>query len=155
MTISNFEKIINETKKKTLEWLAIKQRLIEKGYDKNDFKIKIGYWYYYDLRPCDENISNKYERYPIYLNVCEDYHNSFRLDTDKKYNSARSIFELVIYKEEWYDSMYFVWDTDSLETYKYLLFKNRKEFEETDANAPYFDSEFDSMCWEEEMLFRG
>lgn len=146
MTISNFEKIMNETKRKTLEWLAIKRRLSEKGYNKNDFKIKIGYCHY----DADEG-------YPLYLNVAEDYYNSFRLDTDKKYNSARSIFELIIYKEEWYDTMYFSWDNEALETYKYLFFKNKDEFKEEYGSGAtdFYDSEFDLMCWEEEMLFRG
>lgn len=141
---SNFEANMKEAKRKTLEWLAIKTRLLEKGYDKDDFKIKIGYCHY-----CDG------EGYPIYLNVCEDYHNSFRLDKNKGWNSARSIFELVIYKDEWYDTMWFDWDNEALETYKYLFFLNKKDFEETNAQAIYFDSEFDLMCWEEEELFRG
>lgn len=141
---SNFELLIEESKRKTLEWLAIKTRLIEKGYDKDDFKIKIGYCYYdYD------------ERYPLYLNVCEDYYNSFRLDIDKRFNAARSIFELIIYKEEWYDTMYFTWDNEALETYKYLFFLDKKEFKDTNAEAIYFDSEFDYMCCEEEQCFRG
>lgn len=146
MTISNFEKIMNETKRKTLEWLAIKRRLSEKGYNKDDFKIKIGYCHY----DADEG-------YPLYLNVAEDYYNSFRLDTDKKYNSARSIFELIIYKEEWYDTMYFSWDNEALETYQYLFFKNKDEFKEEYGSGAtdFYDSEFDLMCWEEEILFRG
>lgn len=144
MAQSNFEEIMMEAKQKTLEWLAIKHRLIDKGYDKNNLKIKIGYWYEWS----DEG-------YPIYLNVCENYHSSFRLDTNPRYNSARSIFELIIYKEESYNSMFFEWDTDLLNTYKYLFFQDKEEFEETNAYSTYYDSEFDLMCFEEEKNFRG
>lgn len=149
----NFMLIMKDSKRKTLEWLAIKHRLIEKGYNKNDLKIQIGWCYYYNTG--DPAISNPYERYPIYLNVCEPYHSSFRFSTDKKYNAARSIFELIIYKEEWYDSMYFKWDTDALDTYKSLFFKNHEEFAKENALADEYDSEFEYMCWEEEKEFRG
>lgn len=122
--ISNWEKVLTETSQMTLDWLAIKERLNNNKLlkDKN-IKIQIGTIYYYQ----DENYE---ESYPLFLNINENYYHSFRMSKDNKYNSSRSIHDLIIYKTEWKDTMFIDWDYELLKTFKYLLFDNKDDWSE-------------------------
>ncbi len=122
---SNWEKALTEASQMTLDWLVIKHRLLENKHIANqtDLKIKIGTIYY--------KKSDKYEEsFPLYLNVNEDYHHSFRIGKDKKYNGSRSIHDLIIYKLEWKDTLCFEWEYDALKTFKYLLFDSKDDWSE-------------------------
>ena len=122
---SNWEKALIEASQMTIDWLVIKHRLLENEHIENqtDLKIKIGTVYY--------EKSDKYiEFYPLYLNINEDYYHSFRIGKDIKYNSSRSIHDLIIYKLEWKDTLCFEWEYDVLKTFKYILFDDKDNWSE-------------------------